>query len=117
MKRLIPHLLIAGTLITSAALLVAQEKKALVPETAPVEQTLIQMERDWNQATLTKDSKTLNRIIPEDWTGSHFKGVKTTKSESIAELEAGESKNQSVDLGDMTVRVYGSTAVVVGSDT
>ena len=117
MKRLIPHLLITGALITSAALLVAQEKKAFTPETAPVEQTLLQMERDWNQATLTKDSKTLNRIIAEDWTGIDFKGVTTTKSESIAELKAGESKNQSVELGDMTVRVYGNSAVVVGSDT
>ena len=109
--------MMTGALITSAALLMAQEKKAFTPETAPVEQTLLQMERDWNQATLTKDSKTLNRIIAEDWTGIDFKGVTTTKSESIAELKAGESKNQSVELGDMTVRVYGNSAVVVGSDT
>jgi len=117
MKRLIPHLLIAGALITSAALLVAQEKKALVPETAPAEQTLMQMERDWNQATLAKDYKTLNRIMAEDWVGIDFKGVTTTKSESIAELKAGESRNESVELGDMTVRVYGNSAVVIGSDT
>ena len=117
MKRLIPHLLITGALITSAALLVAQEKKAFASETTPVEQTLMQMERDWNQATLTKDFKTLNRIMADDWTGIDFKGVTTTKSESIAELKAGESKNESVELGDMTVRVYGNSAVVIGSDT
>jgi ketosteroid isomerase-like protein len=116
MKRLIPHLLITGALITSAALLVAQEKKAFANESAPVEQTLLQMERDWNQATLTKDFKTLNRIIAEDWIGVDFKGVTTTKAESIAELRAGESRNESVELGDMTVRVYGNSAVVIGSD-
>ena len=117
MKRLIPHLLITGALITSAALLVAQEKKTFANETAPVEQTLMQMERDWNQATLTKDFKTLNRIMAKDWVGVDFKGVTTTKAESIAELKAGESKNESVEMGDMTVRVYGNSAVVIGSDT
>ncbi len=117
MKRLIPHLLISGALIASAALLVAQEKKAFANEPTPVEQTLMQMERDWNQATLTKDYKTLNRIMAEDWVGIDFKGVTTTKAESIAELKAGESRNESVELGDMTVRVYGNSAVVIGSDT
>jgi len=117
MKRLIPHLLITGALITSAALLVAQERKAFANETTPVEQTLLQMERDWNQATLTRDYKALQRIMADDWTGIDFKGVTTTKSESIAELKAGESRNEAVELGEMTVRVYGTTAIVMGSDT
>ncbi len=118
MKRLTPHVLIAGALIVSAALLVAQERKAFAAaEPGSVEQTIIQLERDWNQATLTKDFKTLNRIIADDWIGVDFKGMQSTKAESLAELKAGESGNQEVELGDMTVRVFGNTAVVIGSDT
>jgi ketosteroid isomerase-like protein len=32
-------------------------------------------------------------------------------------LKSGQSANQTVELGEMKVRVFGNTAIVVGSDT
>jgi len=93
----------------SSLVLMAQDKTT--------EQTLIQMEKDWNQATLVKDYKALDRIMADDWTGIDFRGMTVTKDESIAELKSGESSNQSVELGDMKVKVFGNTAIVIGSDT
>jgi ketosteroid isomerase-like protein len=59
----------------------------------------------------------LDRIISDDWVGIDFQGKAITKAQSIADLKSGSSTNQSVQLGDMKVRVFGNTAVVTGSDT
>ena len=50
-------------------------------------------------------------------TAIDFTGKTITKAEAIADLKAGSSTSQSVELGPMTVRVFGNTAVVMGSDT
>ncbi len=112
------QLLAVCLLTTSPLLLMGQEKSASKKaEPVSVEQTLIQMEQDWNHATLVKDYKALDRIMADDWTGIDFRGMTVTKAESIAELKSGESSNQSVELGEMKVKVFGNTAVVIGSDT
>lgn len=92
-------------------------KNGMKSDAAAVEQTLKQMERDWNQATIAKDVEKVNRILADDWTGIDFRGTTVTKAETIEELKSGESGNQSVELGEITVKVFGNTAVVIGSDT
>ena len=102
--------------ILAGALVLAKDN-APKPDTTAVEQQIMQIERDWNQAVLVKDYKMLDRIIADDWTAIDFRGMTVTKAETIAELRSGESHNQSVELGDMIVKVFGHTAVVIGSDT
>lgn len=104
--------ILAVLLMMTSAMLVFGKTDAASPE-----QSLLQIERDWNQALLAKDYKALDRIMAEDWVGIDFRGMPVTKAESIAELKAGGSGNQSVELGDMTVKVFGDTAIVIGSDT
>src|SRR6516165_355146 len=104
--------------MTSAVLVPAQDKAGSTKaDVASVEQSLMQIERDWNRALLTKDYKTLDRIMADDWTGIDFRGMTVTKADSISELKTGDSSNQSVELGEMKVKVWGDTAVVMGSDT
>jgi len=92
-------------------------KNGMKSDAAAVEQTLKQMERDWNQATIAKDFKTVDRIMADDWTGVDFHGMTVTKAETMEELKSGESSNESVELGEMQVKVFGNTAVVMGTDT
>jgi len=82
-----------------------------------VEKTIIQMERDWTEAGLKKDLKTLDRIIADDWVALDFRGKTVTKAQAIADLKSGSSTDQSVELGEVKVRVFGNTAVVTGGDT
>jgi ketosteroid isomerase-like protein len=110
MKRLVAVLLMAGS-----SMALADNAKAA--DTAPIEKTILQMERDWTAAGLKKDFATLDRIIADDWVAIDFQGKAITKAQSIADLKSGSSTNQSVQLGDMKVRVFGNTAVVTGSDT
>jgi ketosteroid isomerase-like protein len=111
-----PILSIAMTITTGLLISAQTSAVASKADTGAVEQSILQLERDWNHAMLDKDYKTLDRIIADDWTGIDFKGFKVTKAESIEQLKSGESSNQSVELGEMTVKVYGNTAVVFGSD-
>ena len=86
-------------------------------DTSSVEQTLMQMERDWTQAGLKKDVAAVDRIVADDWVGTDFEGKSATKAETIADMKSGQSTAQSVEMGPMTVRVFGKTAVVSGGDT
>ena len=92
-------------------------KNGMKSDAAAIEQTLKQMERDWNQATIAKDFNTVDRIMADDWTGVDFHGMTVTKAETMEELKSGESSNESVELGEMQVKVFGNTAVVMGTDT
>jgi ketosteroid isomerase-like protein len=111
------HISTVCLLVASSLFVVGQEKLLTKTDTPSVEQTLMQMERDWNHALLVKDFKALDRIMADDWTGIDFRGMTVTKAESIAELKTGESSNQSVELGELKVRAFGNTAIVIGSDT
>jgi ketosteroid isomerase-like protein len=82
-----------------------------------VEQTLMQLERDWSQASLTKDIDTLNKIMADDWVNIDFQGKVVTKAQTIASLKSGLPATQAAGLGEMKVRVFGNSAIVTGSDT
>lgn len=107
-------LFVVCLLVTTSILAFGQAKKS---DTASVEQTLMQMERDWSQAGLKKDAKVFETVMADDWVGLDFKGNTMTKAQAIADLKSGESATQSIELGEMKVRVFGNTAVVTGSDT
>jgi hypothetical protein len=113
------QLFVVCLIVTTSMLAFGQANKS---DTASVEQTLMQMERDWcqtgmNKANLDKDTKTLDRIMADDWIGLDYQGTSRTKAQALASLKSGSSTTQSLDLGPMKVRVFGTTAIVTGSDT
>jgi hypothetical protein len=86
-------------------------------DTESVQQTLMQMERDYGQAVAKNDTFTVDKFIADDWIGIDFEGKSVTKAEEMAYMKSGASTTQSYETGPMKVRVLGSTAVVTGSDT
>jgi ketosteroid isomerase-like protein len=111
-------ILVVGLLLAMPLLVLGQVKPAASKaNTASVEQTLMQMERDWTQAALKKDTAALDRILADDWVAIGFQGTTTTKTQAIAELKSGVSAAQAEELGDLKVRIFGTTAIVTGSDT
>ena len=85
------------------------------PET--VEHTLMQLERDWTQASLKKDLAVLDKIMADDWVNIDFQGKTVTKAETLANLKAGSPATQAAGIGEMKVRIFGDSAIVTGSDT
>ena len=86
-------------------------------DTASVQQTLMQMERDWGQAAAKNDTAAVDKFVADDWVGIDFEGKSITKAEAMADMKSGASTTQSYEIGPMKVRELGNTAVVTGSDT
>ena len=88
---------------------------ALAKDTAKDEKELLQLERDWTQASVKADATALGKILGDDWVGQGPTGA-ATKAQALADLKSGDSKTESITLGDMKVRFFGDIAVVTGSD-
>jgi hypothetical protein len=116
------QLLLAG-LVAAGSLYVCGQPKSAEKSPAPtaaktsVEQTLMQMERDWGTAEIKKDYATVDKILADDWVGIDYDGIIIAKAQAMADLKSGTSTLTSEELGPMTVRAFGNTAVVTGSDT
>jgi ketosteroid isomerase-like protein len=101
----------------AALLLAISSLPARSADTKGVENAIIQMEKDWTEAGIKKDVAAFDRIIADDWISVDFEGNVVNKAAAIADWKSGASSSASVDLGEMKVRVYGDTAIVIGSDT
>jgi len=81
-----------------------------------VEAEIYDMERQWNEARAKGDVATLDRILVDDWTVTHGDGTTDTKARYLADLKSGaRTFTGGVTESDLTVRVYGDTAVAAGS--
>ena len=79
------------------------------------EAALKQIERDWANAFVKKDTAALGRILADDWMGQYSWGNKN-RTEALAALASGAAKIDSMTLGEMKVRVFGNIAFIMGSD-
>ena len=104
MRRL---LILLAVVLTAASLGWGQTEK--------VEQTVMQMERDWGLALVKADVATLGRILADDWFGQGPPGGSSNKAGALAALKSGAPKYDSVTVGEMKVRVFGDVAVVTGT--
>jgi hypothetical protein len=80
---------------------------------------ILQMERDWVQSWVTMDVAVNDRIIADDYLGTEPDGKRVRKADLIAELKSGEAPLASNRLNedDVTIRFYGDTAIVNGSES
>ena len=77
-----------------------------------VEQQLKKLENEWAEAEVKKNYAVFDRVMSDDFTNTDPSGNVSTKSESIASSKSGDEVVSSMELSDMTVRVYGDAAVV-----
>ena len=76
------------------------------------QQTLIQLERDWDAAFLRHDVKFIENILADEFIATYGDG---TRGDRAKELMLAAEFNQQIDSStqdDFTVKVYGDTAVV-----
>jgi ketosteroid isomerase-like protein len=95
----------------------AQAKPAAPAKSASVEQELIKLENDWNNASVKRDVAALGKILADDWTAIDADGAVETKAQSLANLKSGEDAYTSAVADEMKVCVYGDAAVVLGRNT
>jgi ketosteroid isomerase-like protein len=94
-----------ATTDTSAAALSA------APSSEDVVATITTLERDWVAAIVKKDVPVLERLLADDFNGTSPTAHTFTKKQAIADLTSGEYVVDAMDLDEITVNVYGDTAV------
>jgi ketosteroid isomerase-like protein len=89
---------------------------ALAAANAPtgIEDEVLAAMHGWRDATLGKDGAALDKLLHEGLTYSHSNGRTQSKADVLDSVTAGKSSVTGIDFGDLTVRVYGTTALVKG---
>jgi ketosteroid isomerase-like protein len=85
-----------------------------------VEQQLIQLDKDWSEASRRGDIAALERILASDYVStSGATGRSVTRAETLADARAnaGGQNQDTVSYDDYTVQVYGDAAVLTHRTT
>jgi ketosteroid isomerase-like protein len=101
----------AGAVLV-VCLLMAARPIAAAPRT---EDEITQLERYWLAAEANADMTTLRRLIADDFMGTAFGPGVLSKSDVVPAEGGSESRMPKSTLKDSTVRVFGDTAVLMGS--
>jgi ketosteroid isomerase-like protein len=83
-------------------------------QAANVEQTLLQLERDWEQANAKNDTAALERLLAPEFVSTDSDGRLVTRAEMFARRKSGAVKFTEFTQDDYKVHVLGDTAVVTG---
>jgi len=66
------------------------------------------------EAQVKKDYAALERLLADDMLYVHSSGNTDTKQSYIQSIKDGKSRYDAIEPGEMTVRIYGGTAVING---
>jgi hypothetical protein len=80
-----------------------------------VEQTIAQLERAWVSAILDKDLAMLDELLAPEFNGTGPNGVTYSKGVAIADLKSGAYAVEKMSLDEISVNVFGDTAIAFTS--
>lgn len=83
-------------------------------QTGGVAGELTQIEHRLVKAWLDGDRKTVESILASDWSVIDLTGHVLTKAQVMKEFGSGDRKIESGSVDDLSIRVFGDTAVVTG---
>jgi len=79
---------------------------------------ILQLERDWTQSFVAMDVAANQRIVADDFFGTEPDGKRIKKADILEEVKTGEALlSNHLNEDDVTIRFYGETAVVNGSES
>jgi ketosteroid isomerase-like protein len=76
-----------------------------------VEATITQLEKDWVAAIEKKDTATVDRLLAPDFVGTSPTAHTYRKADALDDLKTGNYVVDKMDLDEVSVNVYGTTAV------
>src|SRR5713101_5505272 len=81
-----------------------------------VERHLRQLDDEWIKALVRRDAETLDRIIADDFVFAYpLEG--DDKAQFISDVTSGQLKVEHISRGQVSVRVFGRTAVLTARDS
>jgi ketosteroid isomerase-like protein len=107
MRQLI-HLLAACAIFTAAT---------VYGQGPDAKKELLQIEQDYAKALSSNDTKAILAGLAQEWKLVMANGEVITRGDLAEALESGKLKFQAYSSADLDVRIFGETAVVIGSGT
>ena len=86
---------------------------ALLSAASP-EDAVKQAEQSFAKAIVAKDLATLEKLLGDDLSYNHSDGRHDTKATYIDNLKTGKQKYEKAEPADLSVKIYGNTAVLTG---
>jgi ketosteroid isomerase-like protein len=84
--------------------------------TGPVEdetvREIVDLERQAKEAAMHRDASFSERTLADDYVAITPLGQIVSKADTIAARKTSQIKYEMIDISDMTVRLYGNTAIV-----
>ena len=84
--------------------------------TGPVEEEtvreIVDLERQAKEAAMHRDASFSERTLADDYVAITPLGQIVSKADTIAARKTSQIKYEMIDISDMTVRLYGNTAIV-----
>jgi ketosteroid isomerase-like protein len=80
-----------------------------------LESKLLAMENAWNLAQKDHDAKALDSLVAESFVNTDYDGTVTNKGQFLADAKDPAYKFESVGNTNVSVFIYGDTAVVAGT--
>ncbi len=81
------------------------------------EESVKQLERDQADAYIHNNADKISLILADDFVGNWADGSTTTKKEELDMLRSSKEKYAANEIVEMTVRVFGDTAIASGKNT
>lgn len=107
-------------LVAAAALALAPYTNAQKSPAASVssqtgtKEEILAIEKERNRAIISGDAVALERMTSDDYTFITLRGELRTKREIVQGFKSGSFHYESREISDLSVRVYGNTAIVTG---
>ena len=105
------RLLIVAALVAASSFAFTQPARSGADQKGNDEQAIRQLLSEISAALERADTAALDRIYADDYTLVNESGVVTTKAPRLAAMKSGELKYESVGFDEVSVRLYGNTAV------
>ena len=77
-----------------------------------VQETLEELERDWNEAFYNKDVTFIETLLADDFIATYEDGSRGDKARELALTKEFDQQVESAIQDDFTIKIYGDTAVV-----
>jgi ketosteroid isomerase-like protein len=104
-------LLVVTLVITMPFLALGQSRKDKRQE------ELLNLEKEFAQATIKNDAEAIGRFLADDWVIIDADGGIIDRSRFLGVIKSGALTHEMMASDDVSVRIYGDTAVVVGLTT
>ena len=102
------------SMVIAAAFLATRPPRAAAEDNQSAAPQVKQLVTDVSDAIVKVDTARVDELWTPDFIYIHSSGAQQTKTQFLDDVKTGRRKYYSIAPGDMQVRFYGSTAIVIG---